>query len=87
MIDCNHANSAKEPGRQPTILEEVVRQSLSDKSVIGAMIESNLQPGNQSFPQPKEDLRYGVSITDGCIGWDETEAAIRQAHAALEPLF
>lgn len=87
MIDCNHANSAKEPGRQPTILEEVVRQSLSDKSVIGAMIESNLQPGNQSFPQPKEDLRYGVSITDGCIGWDETEAAIRQAHAALAPLF
>jgi 3-deoxy-7-phosphoheptulonate synthase len=87
MIDCNHANSAKEPGRQPAILEEVVRQSLSDKAVIGAMIESNLHPGNQSFPQPKEDLQYGVSITDGCIGWDETEAAIREAHAALAPLF
>jgi 3-deoxy-7-phosphoheptulonate synthase len=87
MIDCNHANSAKEPGRQPTILEEVVRQSLSDKSVIGAMIESNLHSGNQSFPQPKADLQYGVSITDGCIGWDETEAAIREAHAALAPLF
>lgn len=87
MIDCNHANSAKEPGRQPAILEEVVRQSLSDKTVIGAMIESNLQPGNQSFPQPKEALQYGLSITDGCIGWDETEAAIRDAHAALAPLF
>ncbi|CAI8350932.1 MAG: Phospho-2-dehydro-3-deoxyheptonate aldolase, Tyr-sensitive [Opitutia bacterium UBA7350] len=87
MIDCNHANSAKEPGRQPTILEEVVRQSLTDKSVIGAMIESNLQPGNQSFPQPKDALKYGVSITDGCIGWDATEAAIRDAHIALAPLF
>jgi len=87
MIDCNHANSAKEPGRQPTILEEVVRQSLTDNAVIGAMIESNLHSGNQSFPQPKTDLQYGVSITDGCIGWDETEAAIREAHAALAPLF
>ncbi|NCG08480.1 MAG: 3-deoxy-7-phosphoheptulonate synthase, partial [Verrucomicrobia bacterium] len=87
MIDCNHANSAKEPGRQPTILEEVVRQSLTDKAVIGAMIESNLHSGSQSFPQPKEALQYGVSITDGCIGWDETEAAIREAHAALAPLF
>ncbi|MEN8735038.1 MAG: 3-deoxy-7-phosphoheptulonate synthase, partial [Lentimonas sp.] len=51
------------------------------------MVESNLNHGSQSFPQPIEDLKYGVSITDGCIDWETTEKMIREGHAALAPLF
>lgn len=87
MIDCSHANSGKDPARQPEVFEEVVRQSLSDPSVIGGMVESNLSHGNQAFPQPKEALEYGVSITDGCIDWETTDSIIRRAHQALAPLF
>jgi 3-deoxy-7-phosphoheptulonate synthase len=54
---------------------------------MGAMIESNLGAGNQPFPQPKEKLQYGVSITDGCIDWPTTEALVREIHAALAPRF
>jgi len=87
MTDCSHANSSKDPARQPAVFEEIVRQSLIDQSVIGAMVESNLKHGNQKFPQPLEDLEYGVSITDGCIDWETTETMIRKGHAALAPLF
>ena len=87
MTDCSHANSAKDPGRQPEVFDEVVRQSLIDPSVIGAMVESNLKFGSQAFPQPVEDLAYGVSITDGCIDWETTETMLRKAHADLAPLF
>jgi 3-deoxy-7-phosphoheptulonate synthase len=51
------------------------------------MVESNLGAGSQPFPQPKEKLRYGVSITDGCIDWASTEAMVREIHATLAPLF
>jgi 3-deoxy-7-phosphoheptulonate synthase len=51
------------------------------------MVESNLGFGNQSFPQPIEDLNYGVSITDGCIDWESTEKMIRKGYADLAPLF
>jgi 3-deoxy-7-phosphoheptulonate synthase len=54
---------------------------------MGAMIESNLEAGSQPFPQPKEKLRYGVSITDGCIDWTTTEQLVRDLHAALAPRF
>ena len=54
---------------------------------MGAMLESNLSAGNQSFPQPKDTLRYGVSITDGCIDWPTTAALVREVHAALAPRF
>lgn len=87
MTDCSHANSDKDPSRQPEVFREIVRQSLNDPSVIGAMVESNLDHGSQSFPQPVADLKYGVSITDGCIDWDTTEAMLRQAYVDLAPLF
>ena len=58
-----------------------------NRSIMGAMIESNLEAGNQPFPQPKDQLRYGVSITDGCIDWPTTEALIREIHATLAPRF
>lgn len=87
MIDCSHANSSKDPARQPEVFQQIIQQSLTDPSVIGAMVESNLHHGNQAFPQPVEELKYGVSITDGCIDWDTTEQMITAAYAALEPNF
>ena len=58
-----------------------------NQSIIGAMVESNLEAGNQRFPQPKDDLRYGVSITDGCIDWAATESLVRETYAVLAPRF
>lgn len=87
MIDCSHANSGKDPARQPAVFAELIRQSLNDPSIIGAMVESNLNHGNQPFPQPIEALHYGVSITDGCIDWRTTEDMIRQAYISLQPSF
>jgi 3-deoxy-7-phosphoheptulonate synthase len=87
MIDCSHANSSKDPARQPEVFQELIQQSLSDPSIIGAMVESNLHHGSQSFPQPVEALQYGVSITDGCIDWPTTESMIREAYQNLAPVF
>ncbi|MDD2763268.1 MAG: 3-deoxy-7-phosphoheptulonate synthase [Opitutaceae bacterium] len=88
LVDCSHGNSAKQPAQQPEVLREVLAQVIAGHtSIIGAMIESNLCAGSQPFPQPRERLRYGVSITDPCIDWPATEAAIREAHAALGPRF
>jgi 3-deoxy-7-phosphoheptulonate synthase len=87
MIDCSHANSSKDPARQPEVFQELIQQSLSDPSIIGAMVESNLHHGSQSFPQPVEALQYGVSITDGCIDWPTTENMIREAYQNLAPVF
>jgi len=88
LIDCSHANSAKQPERQPDVFREVLAQvTAGNPAIIGAMLESNLEAGSQSFPQPLADLRYGVSITDGCIDWPTTEAALRDAHAVLAARF
>ena len=88
LVDCSHDNSAKKPERQPDVLREVLAQvSAGNASIMGAMVESNLGPGSQPFPQPKEKLQYGVSITDGCIDWDTTEALVREIHATLAPRF
>lgn len=87
MIDCSHANSYKDPAQQPAVFVELVEQSLTNPNIIGAMLESNLNHGNQAFPQAVESLKYGVSITDGCIDWETTEKTIREAYTKLAPLF
>ena len=87
MIDCSHANSGKDPSRQPEVFAELVKQSLTNPHIIGAMLESNLNFGSQSFPQPVESLKYGVSITDGCVDWETTERIIREAYEKLAPVF
>ena len=87
MTDCSHANSAKDPSLQPDVFAEVVQQKLSNPHIIGAMVESNLNFGSQKFPQAIENLQYGVSITDGCIGWDTSANMIRSAHQKLATLF
>src|SRR3954463_13140540 len=88
LVDCSHDNSSKQPERQPDVLRDLVAQvSAGNTSIMGAMLESNLEAGNQPFPQPKEKLRYGVSITDACIDWPTTEKMIRELHATLAPRF
>lgn len=88
MVDCSHANSNKEPLRQPEVLDEIINQVVNGTdSIIGTMIESNINEGSQAFPAPKEDLKYGVSITDGCINWETTEASILKAYDALANRF
>ncbi len=88
LVDCSHDNSAKQPERQPEVMRELLTQlQAGNTSIIGAMIESNLGAGSQSFPQPKNQLRYGVSITDACIDWATTEKLVREIHAALAPRF
>ena len=88
LVDCSHDNSHKKPELQPEVMNALIAQiSAGNRSIMGAMVESNLEAGNQPFPQPKETLRYGVSITDGCIDWPTTEKLIRELHAALAPRF
>ncbi|AKH69788.1 3-deoxy-D-arabinoheptulosonate-7-phosphate synthase [Spongiibacter sp. IMCC21906] len=79
MVDCSHANSNKNPALQPLVVEDVGNQILEgNKSIVGLMIESHLKPGNQSISADLSQLQYGVSVTDGCIGWDDTEATLRK---------
>ncbi|MFT5482931.1 MAG: 3-deoxy-7-phosphoheptulonate synthase, partial [Halieaceae bacterium] len=78
MVDCSHANSAKKPELQPLVAENVLNQIIEgNESLVGLMIESNINAGNQSIPDDLSQLKYGVSVTDGCIDWDTTETAIR----------
>ena len=83
MVDCSHANSNKDHTKQGSVLEAVAEQiSVGNKSIRGVMLESNLNPGNQKVDSSQE-LQYGVSITDACIGWEETERLLRDFHSAL----
>ncbi len=88
LVDCSHDNSAKQPERQPEVVREVLAQiTAGNKSIMGAMVESNIGAGSQPFPQPKEKLTYGISITDSCIDWPTTEKLVRELHAALASRF
>lgn len=88
LVDCSHDNSAKKPELQPDVMRALLAQiTAGNRSIMGAMVESNLEAGNQAFPVPKDQLRYGVSITDGCIDWAATEAMVREIHTTLAPLF
>jgi 3-deoxy-7-phosphoheptulonate synthase len=84
MIDCSHGNSRKDPKRQAEVLRSVASQ-LRDGSdaILGVMIESHLEEGRQDWA-PGNALRFGVSITDACIGFDETEGLLRELAAAVK---
>ena len=74
MVDCSHANSNKDHRNQPAVARDVAAQiERGNRSIIGIMLESNLSEGNQKLG---DDLNYGVSITDACIGWSETESVL-----------
>ena len=76
MIDCSHDNSSKDHRRQSHVAREVLRQFREGRqSIMGLMLESNLNPGKQTWKQGTP-LTYGVSITDACLGWAETETLL-----------
>ncbi|MCH2568568.1 MAG: 3-deoxy-7-phosphoheptulonate synthase [Pseudomonadales bacterium] len=78
MIDCSHANSNKNHELQPLVIDNVANQILDgNQSIIGLMIESHLNAGNQAIPDAPSQLLYGVSVTDACIDWDTTEQMLR----------
>jgi 3-deoxy-7-phosphoheptulonate synthase len=84
VVDCSHANSNKDFRRQCLVWNSVLEQ-LADscQSIAGMMLESNLKEGSQKLPSDRSQLQYGVSITDPCIGWEETESLILAAHDRL----
>lgn len=84
MVDCSHANSNKQPELQPLVVEDVANQILKgNRSIVGLMIESHINPGSQPIPANLADLEYGVSVTDGCIGWEATEQCLRDLRERL----
>lgn len=84
LIDCSHGNSGKDPHRQPEVLRYVAGlRAAGTASVFGAMLESNLLAGQQSFPRSLDSLVYGQSITDACIDWDMTERLVLEVAEQL----
>jgi 3-deoxy-7-phosphoheptulonate synthase len=84
MVDCSHANSAKQHARQEDVWNNLMEQrAAGNKALIGAMVESYLGEGSQPIPKNLSDLKFGVSITDACLGWEITERMLRSGHAAL----
>ena len=84
IVDCSHANSGKDHRRQSIVWRDVLEQRVAgDRSIVGVMLESNIAAGSQPVKTNRAELAYGVSITDGCIGWDETESLLVEAHQRL----
>ncbi len=83
MVDCSHANSRKQPQRQVDVAADVAAQvAAGDARIVGMMLESHLNPGRQDLV-PGKPLAYGISITDGCIGWDDTVTTLQGLAAAV----
>lgn len=84
MIDCSHGNSDKDFKKQGEVFQNVISQIKESRSpyIKAVMLESNLKPGNQPF-NSKSSLEYGLSVTDGCLGWEETERLILTAADVL----
>jgi 3-deoxy-7-phosphoheptulonate synthase len=81
MVDCSHGNSNKDHTRQAIALRDVIEQRMAGNTdIIGCMMESNLLPGSQKLDGDLSKLKYGVSITDACIGWKETEELLEWAY-------
>jgi 3-deoxy-7-phosphoheptulonate synthase len=85
VVDCSHANSNKDPALQALVVNDCVHQILEgNESIVGLMIESNINGGNQSIPEDLSKLKYGVSVTDACVDWATTERMLREAHEKLK---
>ena len=83
IVDCSHANSMKDHKKQMVVINDLAKQlSNGEKRIKGLMIESNIVEGNQNINDP--DLVYGKSVTDACIGWEDTEKALYILSEAIE---
>jgi 3-deoxy-7-phosphoheptulonate synthase len=88
VVDCSHANSYKKPELQPLVMQDCINQICAQRksghrSIVGLMIESFIEAGNQPIPDDLSQLKYGCSVTDACVDWATTEIMIREADAAL----
>jgi 3-deoxy-7-phosphoheptulonate synthase len=84
VVDCSHANSWKKPELQPLVMRDVVHQIREgNRSLVGLMIESFIEPGSQSIPSDLSKLQYGCSVTDACVGWDTTVEMLRSSQPVL----
>ena len=85
IVDCSHGNSLKKPERQRIVVNSILSQiENGNTSICGYMLESNLEFGSQPITADKSKLRYGVSVTDACIGWAETEELIMETYKRLK---
>jgi 3-deoxy-7-phosphoheptulonate synthase len=83
MIDCSHGNSLNDYKRQPEVFKDVVFQIKDNPKIIGLMIESYLNEGNQEIPEDISLLKKGVSVTDACISIKETEKLIKESYSVI----
>ncbi|PKH01561.1 3-deoxy-7-phosphoheptulonate synthase [Psychromonas sp. MB-3u-54] len=80
IVDCSHENSNKNHALQPLVAKDVFHQvTEGNKSIVGIMLESNINEGNQAVKLPKASLKYGVSVTDACIDWETTSQLLSEA--------
>ncbi|MFA7269254.1 MAG: 3-deoxy-7-phosphoheptulonate synthase [Sterolibacterium sp.] len=87
VVDCSHSNSYKKPEMQPLVMADCVHQIVKgNRSIVGAMIESFIEAGNQPIPADLSQLKYGCSVTDACVDWTTTEKMLREACSALRPV-
>lgn len=87
VVDCSHANSRKNHMAQATAWQDVINQRLNgNDNIVGMMLESNIEEGNQKNSGDLTSMKYGVSITDACISWDTTAKLIRSAHEQFNQL-
>jgi len=85
VVDCSHANSLKNPRLQPLVLQDCAHQILrGNRSIIGVMVESFLEEGNQPIPVDLSTLKYGCSVTDACIGWADTVTMLKETRNLLK---
>ena len=84
LVDCSHGNSAKAYRRPPEVAADIARQLAAGSTAIaGVLLESHLVEGRQDITNGRQGLRYGQSVTDGCIGWDSTVAALEGLAQAM----
>ena len=87
MVDCSHDNSGKNHEKQADVARDILNQIQNgNSSIFAIMLESHLNPGNQKFTLGNKNLKPGVSITDKCIGWEETEELILEAYSKLSTM-
>ncbi len=88
MVDCSHANSSKQHEKQVDVARDIAKQiAAGSRSVFGVMVESHLNAGAQKFTPGKDDaqaLEYGKSITDACLGWDDSLVSLELLSAAVK---
>jgi 3-deoxy-7-phosphoheptulonate synthase len=85
VVDCSHANAFKDPAMQPLVMRDCTHQVMEgNQSIVGLMIESNLEWGSQSIPADRSQLKYGVSVTDACVDWATTGKMLRETAVKLK---